>query len=736
MAARKMINQLRTSITEKDSHEDDDELDDCDQYDMEEKNTENLRNDTNPNGLGSKSNYLNKSRLYLNCEKLINDRSRKTTIILLVIILILGLILLLISIRVLIFSLKSEEKFCTTSSCLLASARFSQNINWSESITEQDRCVNFYEFACGQWINDHHLNDFEGQYSIQDQIYDETYKELKHYLDKIQYTSRPDDPYFKVKQFYESCMNLEEIDLSSVNYITHEIFDTGGWNILKNWQGPSWKFESALERIQTYYGVDAFFRVSVGTDDLDSQLPFIIKIFPSGLGLPRAYYFDYQYRNIVEAYKQYMSETVKIFGSTKLDASQFAENTFNYEKRIAEITPEMIDFSNPFNQFKRRFSIRELKILAPSIRWLNLLQKFFGHARLNDNTRVFLAFEHYFRNISNIISTTDNKGLNDYLIWKMISAYAPYLSKDFRIIHYNFQQALQSLPSMNAINDEDRWRFCLQETSKHLRYALSALYVQNKFNTIYNKTEMLKEKILLPIQRSIWENQQTFVWVQDDEDQRFVEMKAKELEVLIGHPQFILKSQLSGYYNEFFAGVKFLQNIIEAVRHRFKKLEMLLNEKSYDYAWPVEAFDLMISYDYAANKLFVPVGLLNVPFYDQSQPSAATFGAIGFHLASGMLKAFDLTGLFYNIPDGKLSNNRKFVENRELRRNLICLDQKLSSISTQLNNSISQTYIDIGALNLAWLAYKQHHNNDEGSRIPVLPFTNDQLFFISFAQVD
>ncbi|KAH7642819.1 endothelin-converting enzyme 1-like protein [Dermatophagoides farinae] len=691
------------------------------------------------------ANTNNRNKLQANFAKIMNNRHQRIQAFLLLIIFILGLTLLIIGIKVLIVTFTNDEPICDSSDCLFTAARIAEKISSTPTTTnkqQQKPCDNFYEFACGQWINKHQLDDYHGKYSINDEIKEEIYRNLKHYLDRILLTIPHDDPFYKTKFFYDSCMNLEEIDRNSFNYIKHEIIDAGGWNIIGNWHGPSWNSDSALEKLQTYYDVDAFFRITVGADDLDPQLPFIIKIYPSGLGLPRNYYFDPEYKSIVDAYKQFMSETVKIFSATKLDASQFAENTFNYEKRIAEIMPDRLDFSHPSETFQRRFSIRELRINAPSIKWLNLLQKYFEKARLNDNTRVLLAFDSYFRNISNIISTTDNKGLNDYLIWKMISSYAPYLSKEFRIIQYNFQQAYHNLPSLNYINDEDRWRFCLQTTSKYFGHALASLYVNNQLNVVTNRSGEARLNIVNAIQRTILDNYRSFIWYDSDtndgdgESRKLINMKMKQMEILVGHPQFLLKPQLAGYYTEFFTGIKFLHNIIEGINFRHKKMEMLLNKKNYDHSWPLVAYDVNLRYDYAANKLFIPAGILQLPYYDQQAPSAIQFGSLGVHVASHMLKAFDLNGLYYNLPDGRLSNNRQFIENIDLNRGLRCLSRQINAISNQFNTSVSQTYIDLGALNMAWLAYKQYESNrpEQSPRLPSLPFTNDQLFFVAFAQ--
>ena len=375
-----------------------------------------------------------------------------------------------------------------------------------------------------------------------------------------------------------------------------------------------------------------------------------------------------------------MSETVKIFGGTKLDSSQFAENTFNYEKRIAEITPGKSEYTNPSNVFKRRFSIRELKLIAPSIKWIEILQKYFSKARLSDNTRVLLAFEPYFRNISNIISTTDNRGINDYLIWRMINTYAPYLSKDFRIIHRNFYQTLYGMPLSNSLDDENRWKFCIKTSSKYMGYALSSLYFNNKIGEISNVTVNSKTEIINSIRETILRNTNLFIWNNNEDTNKLVNMKLKQMEILVGQPNFIVKGNLVEYYNEFIIQTKFLENILESIDHSHKKMEMLLSEKKPDYAWPLLPHDVRISYDYASNRLYVPFGLLNLPFYSPNEPKSMQFGALGYHVAVNMLKAFDLTGLHYGLPDGRLTAANQTGQSYQFRSALNCLQDDLSQL--------------------------------------------------------
>lgn len=330
--------------------------------------------------------------------------------------------------------------------------------------------------------------------------------------------------------------------------------------------------------------------------------------------------------------------------------------------------------------FRRRHSIRELKVVAPSIKWDRVLESYFEKARLNENTRVLLAFEPYFRNVSNVISTTDSRGLNDYMIWHLIMHYSPYLSKDFRIIHKNFQNALHGLQSTNFLDDEYRWKFCIESTSKFMGFSLSSLYINNKINEISNATVASKADIVGSIRDTLMQNRQFFFWNEKDDEAtvKLINLKLKTMDVFVGQPQFVLKQNVAEYYNEFIVSIRFLRNLQESVSHRHKKMEKLLsNQKQPDYTWPIMPHETVAAYDYSGNRLYVPFGMLQHPFYSSSDLRVMQFGGLGFHIAAEMLRAFDLIGSYYGLPDGRLNPRQFFADDKAFFAELRCLKWQL-----------------------------------------------------------
>lgn len=206
-------------------------------------------------------------------EQLRTNRHYQLHALSLLIILFLGITLLVIGIKVLAFYLQSEDVICESAQCLRSSARITASLNRSI-----DPCTDFYRFACDGWISSRPLPPTRAYHSVSEDVREQIYFDLRHYLDKILPTTPSSDPHFKVKQFYQSCMSLEDIDFSSQNNFLHEMQKAGGWNLISNWHGQSWDQSLSLERLQILYGVSPYFRINVGVDDLNPTLPFIIKV--------------------------------------------------------------------------------------------------------------------------------------------------------------------------------------------------------------------------------------------------------------------------------------------------------------------------------------------------------------------------------------------------------------------------------------------------------------------------
>ncbi|RWS18797.1 endothelin-converting enzyme 1-like protein 3, partial [Leptotrombidium deliense] len=114
---------------------------------------------------------------------------------------------------------------------------------------------------------------------------------------------------------------------------------------------------------------------------------------------------------------------MKIGRASSTDVEKYANAVVEYEKRIARFTPS-IEKMQSLSSFQHK-RISDLKQDASRIRWNEFLQKVYPHGNIKDLTIITVQFLEYFKEVSHIVTTSDNVGLSDYLVWRYIFANLP-----------------------------------------------------------------------------------------------------------------------------------------------------------------------------------------------------------------------------------------------------------------------------------------------------------------------
>jgi hypothetical protein len=69
---------------------------------------------------------------------------------------------------------------------------------------------------------------------------------------------------------------------------------------------------------------------------------------------------------MAKAFRTFAKDVAQIMGTTSYQGERFATDMFNFEKRIAEITPEERNMSDPVSSLQK-LSVGELKSMSNTV---------------------------------------------------------------------------------------------------------------------------------------------------------------------------------------------------------------------------------------------------------------------------------------------------------------------------------------------------------------------------------
>ena len=152
-----------------------------------------------------------------------------------------------------------------------------------------------------------------------------------------------------------------------------------------------------LRELHAEHYVNAFFRIGVDHDPSDpSSSRSIIRVLPAGLGMADKSYYQHRLPDdpAVQAYQTFMKDSAQLFGASSPEAHKFSVDIFNFEKRIAEITPESAYLRDPVKT-NNRMTVKDLHTMSMNIPWLEILKAAYSDAPMSEETEVIVASPQY-----------------------------------------------------------------------------------------------------------------------------------------------------------------------------------------------------------------------------------------------------------------------------------------------------------------------------------------------------
>jgi putative endopeptidase len=581
-----------------------------------------------------------------------------------------------------------------------------------------DPCVDFYQYACGNWIKNSEIPPDQSQWVSFVELHERNLDIERAILEKAEAGGASRDGVDqRIGDLYGSCMDEKAVNAKGIAPLNPELE-----------QIAAVKDKSALidelARLDMI-GAGSLFNF-YSSPDLHNADQVIAYIDQGGLTLPdRDYYIkdDAKMKDMRQHLVDYMTQVFTLAGQTPQQAGDSAQTVLRIETELAKASMDRTERRDPKKR-DHKMSRDEAVALSPNF----YLNRYFTEVGAPNFTQLNVTNPDFFKQVNAVLDSESLDSLKTYVSWHALNVAASWLSQPFVEANFKYQQALTGQKEIQA-----RWKRCVNLTDRELGEALGQKYVDATFGPD-GRQRMLK--MVDALEKSLAEDIQDLSWM-SAETKKEAKVKLDAIRNKIGYPDVYRDYSSIVIKPDDLIGNIDRANTFESKRD-IAKIDKPLDRKEWGMTPPtVNAY-----YSPPFNEIVFPAGILQPPFFDKSMDDAVNFGGIGLVIGHELTHGFDDQGRKYD-PQGNLHDWWTAEDGKEFEKRVSCVADEYSNFvavdDLKLNGrlTLGENTADNGGARIALMALEHMIADDttgkEGQKID--GYSPEQRFFLGFARV-
>lgn len=631
---------------------------------------------------------------------------------------------------------QQSEGICNTPDCVQAAARMISSID-----TSVEPCEDFFEYACGGWRKSHVIPEDKAVLGTFYELRDDVDIKLKAVIEEP--TAQNEwEAIRKAKGYYQSCMNLTEVENRNLSEVMSTINMYGGWPVISSsWSEVSFNLEDALLQARKYTNSPPVFDSYAYTDSKNPD-GRILYVDQQTFGMPnRDYFLKGREDPVLLAYEKFATDTAIMFGANPEVAQNEMRAMVDFEIKLANISLPPAERRDE----EKMYNLVTIQNLTDSYQGIDWMKYFRGMLKLNGlnieveaDEKVVNRNPEFTRQLPGVLAATSKRTIANYIVWRFVKRLPDVLPERIRDLQTVYHKAL-----IGTAQVEPRWKTCSKAADSFFGLAVGNLFIHKYFGA---EAKVDVENMIKKLRASMKELISSNTWM-DEHTKTVAREKADYITPRIGYPDEVdLESKVNKKYEKITINSGDLyQNTMSlwmsGASENIEELRQPVDKNKWDTApATVNAF-----YDPQKNQIMFPAGILQPPFYHKNYPDYLNYGGIGYVIGHEITHGFDDSGRMYD-KTGKLNQWWTDIAINNFRGKAECIQSQYGNYTVKEANmnlngklTLGENIADNGGIRESYVAYRKlvqdKHKGKEEQKLPGLELNPDQLFFLNAAQV-